>query len=381
VWNDGGADFNLTQLIESVEKDIRALEDMERGRSGGGAGLPRLAPLPPLTAATSIDTLPGYRPSKNKPSEPIYLHHSVLSPPPPLPPKKKHLPPKKVVSNAAYGRRPLRPIGSSDDVFTASLVKAEDDSLLAVRDRVRALAAHLSRDGRGKRALPCPFCASVHGAGAPLESHLLSAHSDELERIASNMKAGFSSLQMFNCPYCGSGFAKAQAAIRHLRYQHEEESRGVLLRNILASGGKCRFCPKEFRPSHHRLALLHAEQEHNRELAEILFGKNASSKKPPLPCPPRTLPPTTLKLRDTSSLSEDHQFLPAPATEASHFYHEIPDQVSDFKSSVPVSQSNFAARSQRGGRKAACDQHSQTSSQRRRMLQRPSPRRGGGGRE
>jgi len=138
IWNEaGGSDFNLTALIDSVEKDIRALEDLERGRDGGRLGLPRLPPLPPLPpilSAVELDTLPGYRPTYGKAASdgPIYLHHSLAPPcsPPPLPPKKGKRPPlgqKKIVSNATYGRRPLRPVktASDDQLFTASLVRSQ----------------------------------------------------------------------------------------------------------------------------------------------------------------------------------------------------------------------------------------------------------------
>jgi len=165
-----------------------------------------------------------------------------------------------------------------------------------------------------------------------LEQHLLASHTNDLEEALSNLGRGegFSSLHLLNCPYCGAGFLKAQAAIRHLHYQHQEESRPVLLRNALSSGGSCRFCPQVFRPSHHRLALLHAEQAHTEELAEVLFGGTAANK-PSVPCPPNSFPQEDNLLNSLDS--------PAPtkkteakqvATETSHFYHEIPDEVMVF---------------------------------------------------
>ena len=57
-------DFNLTSLIETVERDMHLLEQMERGQTRGGGDLRHLD-LPPLDPLPEdIMQLPGFRPKQ-----------------------------------------------------------------------------------------------------------------------------------------------------------------------------------------------------------------------------------------------------------------------------------------------------------------------------
>ncbi len=59
VWTKD--DFNLTALINSVERDIYLLEEMEKGRGSHGGEMRNLDLPPSLPTAQEILTLPGYR--------------------------------------------------------------------------------------------------------------------------------------------------------------------------------------------------------------------------------------------------------------------------------------------------------------------------------
>lgn len=61
-------DFNLTALIDSVEKDIRKLEQMEKKQNATSALSIEPVNIPKIAEVTSEDiaNLPGYRPRKMK---------------------------------------------------------------------------------------------------------------------------------------------------------------------------------------------------------------------------------------------------------------------------------------------------------------------------
>eukprot|EP00094_Tigriopus_californicus_P013389 TCALIF_12950-PA protein Name:"Protein of unknown function" AED:0.29 eAED:0.29 QI:386/0.5/0.33/1/0.5/0.66/3/0/704 len=285
IWaND--ADFNLTALIDSVEKDIQRLENMEsqslkRREANQMHPHPSIGPLEshrefPLTE--EILSLPGYKPKLGPMKSPLPKRFSEItntstpvmgnpcfkslpfsdqddlgSIPPVLPPKQSRRPPlpdfqkcprskakealqstdlnllhqrllpkHNCVTNILYSRRLPSP-----PIFRRN---AQNETIVVSprsKDDLATieLASHLTNH-QDSRKLFCPLCTQTFGYTFGLECHLLSIHFKELQDFK---RRGYSFPSLQKCPECKAQFLKINTVIRHLVYHHPDYVTSQLL--------------------------------------------------------------------------------------------------------------------------------------------------------
>ena len=180
---DDNPDMSLSTLINSVEKDIELLEQLEMKSDDDRCSLY-------LPVSAKLLSLPGYRPRECTASPPPLPRDGTASPPP-LPRKtiihKRHN--SDSTLNSSYETEPDEDVPSTPSSPTDSHM-ADQVTKYMLRKPVTVF---------------CPFCLGQFFHHEYLHDHLLHYHPEELYQLKDKK---YQNLKPETCPCCQAEFLK-----------------------------------------------------------------------------------------------------------------------------------------------------------------------------
>jgi len=265
--NSSSGELNLYTLIDSVEKDIELLEQLESGsqQAGGYFKIQR------LSDTEDLYNLPGYRPRANqvqsnqerrksiessKSTNPGYdallctrLYPGVPSTPPPLPRKLK----------------PTHRRTHSDSNITVKPLP--EDRPPAARDKSKSnLAAQIF----------CPLCPGYFYSQAEFQDHLLRSHYTDLLHDKVDVKL----FKKETCPCCEAEFLKPGLGPQHLVDHHSEYVCSIMFARpptlahvsspTMDRHSFCLLCGQRFLKKQVKLLALHLQQQHPLKFSQVM---------------------------------------------------------------------------------------------------------------
>ncbi|CAB4064968.1 unnamed protein product [Lepeophtheirus salmonis] len=267
--------MNLSELINSVERDIWVLEQLEnKSRTRHPWSLDM-----PVVTTEEILNLPGYKP-KNKPLD------SRAPAAPPLVKSFNEGPssPVKTPPAPVQIKRRRASDNDNDDSRINDMIHhrllPKGNAVTNVLYARRLPSPPIVRKEEENRRLYCPLCAQPFGYVFGLECHLLSVHYEDLKLLKDGDRLDDGEFIPRLCPVCRAQFLKEGLVVRHLVVDHPDFVTKIV-NSSPNSDLNCRFCDQKFLHRHLRLFMIHLEQKHTKDLEGVIRDQIYNEARPP----------------------------------------------------------------------------------------------------